>query len=515
MSYVTASTYDLYEPAASEAQPSAGYLPRSAYLPIPFLAPALICGISWLLGGVPILTDIGFLLLAGVCIVFFINELVKFPRRFGTGGLLLFGGFLVWFCQDYMTHWLGHDFRTGDTLYSAATVAKSAFFHCVLGTSMAAGLLINRGTRVEKLLLSLPEPANPQLYLWTTIALCLVGFSAFAFFTSENFFTSLYRGMFAEWVGHPRWTEGRSGNYNYNWGGYVTQLLETGAVSGLFGLFYAVMVARSGFGRATGFLIWVFWTLYTFEDGRRGNLAKMVIPAVAIIFIKYQSSAVENQRRQSAAAYILGGAIGLALLLGVQFEGTFRTEGYSSADFQKVDLFANQGNTMFSEGLVGFQLVPDQQPFFANRIPGEGAIRAMPETLLYFLLHPIPRALWNTKPVDPSMVWYNQVVAGTNGYEGTTISQGLAGHWYFRYGFLGVIEGGLLVGWLMRIAERMLQDAQGRPTTILFSLSLSVWLFRTYRNFYFLDLWPMLLAFILFGVFVKLTRMFGGGEQTS
>jgi hypothetical protein len=136
-------------------------------------------------------------------------------------------------------------------------------------------------------------------------------------------------------------------------------------------------------------------------------------------------------------------------------------------------------------------------------------LRAMPETLLYFLLHPIPRALWNNKPSDPAMIWYNQVVAGTNGLEGTTISQGLAGHWYLRYGLMGVIEGGMLVGWLMRMAERTLQRAQGRPTTILFSLCLSVWLFRTYRNFYFLELWPMLIAFFLFALLVKISRLGG------
>ena len=133
----------------------------------------------------------------------------------------------------------------------------------------------------------------------------------------------------------------------------------------------------------------------------------------------------------------------------------------------------------------------------------------MPETLLYFLLHPIPRALWHDKPSDPAMIWYNQVVAGTNGLEGTTISQGLAGHWYLRYGIMGVIEGGMLVGWLMCMAERTLQRAQGRPTTILFSLCLSVWLFRIFRNFYFLELWPMLIAFFLFALIVRISKRVG------
>jgi hypothetical protein len=234
-----------------------------------------------------------------------------------------------------------------------------------------------------------------------------------------------------------------------------------------------------------------------------------MLPAVAIAFIKFQANAVENFRPQSILAYVAAGVIAFVLFTVVQFEGTFRAEGYISGDLHNVDLLTPQGNAMFSEGLVGFDLVPDKVPFFADRFPGEGALRAMPETLLYFLLHPIPRALWHNKPSDPAMIWYNQVVAGTNGLEGTTISQGLAGHWYLRYGPMGVIEGGLLVGWLMRMSERTLQRAQGRPTTILFSLSISVWLFRTFRNFYFLDLWPMLLAFFLFALLVKISKFVG------
>jgi hypothetical protein len=507
MELATAATYDPQSPALIE-EPMADYLPRSPYLPVPFVIPLMICGMSWVGGGIPMLTDLGFILLTLICAALLIGELLRFPRRFGTGGILLFGGILVWFCQDYLSTWLGRDFRLATTPFPPETIAKSAFYHCLLALSMTVGLLLPWGRRFERLLLSFPEPNNPELYFWITLALCAVGLSAFAF-TSESFFVSVYRGLFSQWVGRVHWTEGRSGNYNYNWGGYITQLLEIGTVSGLFGVFYAILIARSRAKQVIAILIWIFWTVYTFEDGRRGNMVKMMLPAVAIAFIKFQASAVENFRRQSMFAYVVAGVIGVVLFAAVQFEGTFRAAGYTSGDLQRLDLLAPQGNSMFTEGLTGFHLVPDTVPFFANRFPGEGALRAMPETLLYFLLHPIPRALWNNKPSDPAMIWYNQVVAGTNGLEGTTISQGLAGHWYLRYGLMGVIEGGMLVGWLMRMAERTLQRAQGRPTTILFSLCLSVWLFRTYRNFYFLELWPMLIAFFLFALLVKISRMGG------
>src|ERR1700728_3062184 len=87
-------------PLAPEAEASIFPLPRSRLLPVPFLIPTLICLVSWLAGGIPLLTDLGFGSLTLICIVYLIVEIVKFPRRFGIGGILLFGGVLVWFCDD-------------------------------------------------------------------------------------------------------------------------------------------------------------------------------------------------------------------------------------------------------------------------------------------------------------------------------------------------------------------------------------------------------------------------------
>jgi len=73
---------------------------RSRALAMPFVAAAGLCALSWTLGGVPLITDLGMLVLAGAAAVLFVNELAKFPRRFGIGGLVLFGGILIWFCDD-------------------------------------------------------------------------------------------------------------------------------------------------------------------------------------------------------------------------------------------------------------------------------------------------------------------------------------------------------------------------------------------------------------------------------
>src|SRR5688500_14553287 len=70
----------------------AGVVARSPWLPLPFIVPTALCGASWAAGGVQVLTDLGFTMLAVLCAVYCIRELTVFRHRFGLGGLLVFGG---------------------------------------------------------------------------------------------------------------------------------------------------------------------------------------------------------------------------------------------------------------------------------------------------------------------------------------------------------------------------------------------------------------------------------------
>jgi hypothetical protein len=121
----------------------------------------------------------------------------------------------------------------------------------------------------------------------------------------------------------------------------------------------------------------------------------------------------------------------LGLLTIVQFQGTFRGEGFANADLSQLDITKNQGNTMFSEGLLAYSVVgvDGGMPFFnASDFPGEGIILAMPHTLFDFVVGIIPRALWHDKPIDALWEWYNKAYTGMgDGVTGTTISHGLIG----------------------------------------------------------------------------------------
>ena len=286
--------------------------------------------------------------------------------------------------------------------------------------------------------------------------------------------------------------------------------MDIGMMGGIVAVLYAVLVTRNWLLKALAWSIWLFWVLVEYSGGRRGPVVFMVLPAIAFLYLRYQARVVEYGRKHSFLAYVVVGVLGLSLLFVVQIQGSFRNIGLGDkVDFSQVELTKSQGNLMFSEALEGFEAVPDHVGFFDNRFPGEGALRAIPETAFWFLLGPVPRALWPDKPSDDAMVWYNKLIAGTDGKEGTTISQGIVGHWYFRYGVFGVLEGAMLIGFLMASSERMLQNAAGRPMTILSAICLTSWLFRIYRNFYFYELYGPLMGVTVFIICVKIVNIFG------
>jgi hypothetical protein len=167
---------------------------------------------------------------------------------------------------------------------------------------------------------------------------------------------------------------------------------------------------------------------------------------------------------------------------------------------------------MFSEGLKAWQIFPDKSGgFYHDTFPGAGLIRPIPESIFWFLIGPIPRALWHDKPIDEFGPWYSNFITGeSSGAYGTTVSGGAVGGWYFQYGPFGVVNAGLIYGWLMGVTERSLQRARGRPTSILFSLCIATFMFRSYRDLWWQALYPIMIGGVVMYVLV---RFFAGGGR--
>jgi hypothetical protein len=517
MSYVI--PYEDVSQSVESVQPAMRYIPRSAYVWVPFIIPVLFCGLSYLSGGSPFFTDLGFITLTILCAGFLLMEVVRFPFRAGLGGILLFGGVLSWFCNDYLTTWLGMNFAGGNSPIPALIVAKSAFWHSVFILMMVVGLNIKYGKWLEKSLLCLPDIPSESFFVVLILGLFLVGISPFFLFSAESPIMCFIHYGFGSWTGGaPAFTVSRTGSVNYSFGAYVAQILQIGTMSGLLSLIYAVLVAQRPLPKLLAWLNWTYWTFAAFETVRRGELSAMMLPAIILIFLKYQMKAAALYGRHSVRAYIYGGFLLFMLVFGIAFLGQFRGErgGLGSGTIGDTKLSSVSGNHMFTEGLIGFQLIPETHDFFRAANPVEGLLLPMPNTAYWFVIGIMPRAVWTSKPLDDTWVWYNETVTHEHNIQGTTISHGLVGYWYFNFGPFGVLEGGLYAGWLMIVAERTLQHSEGKPLNLLMALGFAAFLVREYRDVNFSELYPLIIGGVAIAATIYALRpFFGGTPQTT
>lgn len=473
---------------------------RSIYSRLLFLLPVLFSGVSYAGGGIAMVTDLAFVTLTILCVIFLCRELLMFPKRQGMGGILIYGGVLVWFCHDYFWNWFFRDFNNPNTPVSAYVVSKAAFYHCLFIEVMLIGLnaRLFADSRLfnwaEKLVVAVPEPSTNLFYLALVIITMVIGLSPFTWAVQESFIEAIGKVIMLD-VDDMHWLVGRTvtnftTNVNYNWGGYILQIFQVGEIGGILGAAYAILVTRWIPAKIFGWACWAFWCCYAFPSLRRGDITFMVLPVAGFFFYKYQIQAAGYLRKLGIKAYLFGGIVAIGLFIAVQYQGSTR------AGVEGIELFEARGNTMFSEGIKAWAYFPDETGgFFYDTFPGAGIIRPIPQTLFWFLIDPIPRALWNNKPVDEFGAWYDDYMTGEHlGAAGTTVSGGAVGTWYYQYGPCGVIEGALLYGWLMAIAERSLQKAKGSTMAVLFSLCFATFMFRSYRDLWFHNLYPVMIA---------------------
>lgn len=367
----------------------------------------------------------------------------------------------------------------------------------------------------------LPEPHRPSDYFWVVIITQIIGLSPYFIFTREPFYLAIYHATIGGRSGllGTQWTVGRSGNLNYSWGAYVAQMLQVGDGGAVLASFCIVFL-RQGFLRnvvCAG--VWLLWVAIGFGTGTRGDMVILLLPFLCFIFIRYHVQAQEFLHRYSPRAYVASIIVLLFAVVLIQIQARYRDVGFTNVSLNKVSFFHLEGNEMFSTGLAGYSLIPERHDYFYDSFPGEMFIMPIPNFVFWIAVAPMPRALWTTKPIDPFWKWYNAVftgrsTAGGGTTEGTTIAEGIVGYWFFRFGIAGIIEGGLLMGWIIGCAERALLNNQGRPMAVLFSLGILTWLFRSFRSVGNQDLMQVLVAMGGMVIVILVLRPFLGGNAS-
>lgn len=497
-------------------------LARPRWLPMVFLMPMVFCGISWLSGGVPLMTDVGMVWLLFACLGCVAAELRSFSRRFGIGAFVLFGGSLVWFMHDYMSNWFNLNYAVAITPYSREVVAKAAFFTCMFIASASFSLaLLNPPKFLVRMSYSLPEPPSSRTYFMGILLMFAIGIVPYVFFSKGSIIDNIYNGVVGMRSGVGfNFTVGRTGNLNYSWGAYLAQVMEVGQIGGILAVYYVVMIPGNRLSKVICVLIWVFWTLMAFGGGSRGEFLFSMAPVAGLIFVRYMTIAAMYLKRFSKRAILYSMVIGFGTLIIVQIQGTFRTEGLQEADLSQLQVFTNRGNDMFSEGLLGYQSIPGVFGYTGDIFPGAVFIMPYPDVAFRFGISWIPRVLWHGKPgVSAVSQWYNKQMSGGTAVneEGGSIQSGgsvapsISCLAYMGYGWPGVIEIGILFGLLCKLAEQCLFVNLHKPFGLMFSMGLATWLFRDFRDLTPHDVYPLLIGTIVGAIGIKVILKFAGG----
>ena len=151
-----------------------------------------LCGVSWAGNGIPFLTDLGFIFLAALCSVFLVVEMLRFPRRFGTGGMVIFGGVLIWYCHDFFYKWFSYD---GHGVFPAWVIAKTAFLVSLITFSMVVGLNIRGGRWLTRVVCLVPEAKSGGFYACLLVAPAAIGLLPYFLFVNEAPHLAIYHDI--------------------------------------------------------------------------------------------------------------------------------------------------------------------------------------------------------------------------------------------------------------------------------------------------------------------------------
>lgn len=183
-----------------------------------------------------------------------------------------------------------------------------------------------------------------------------------------------------------------------------------------------------------GVLLTLFFLLFLIKDGGR-RLVGMVAGSGLLTWLLLQ-------RRMGPRQVATGAIAGLALLALMELMLVFRlSEGgivsnlFSGRAFELNPLEEGpKVDNNFNSLVRTLDLIPQFEPHTGW------------EAIIYWIVRPIPRALWPGKPINPGIdiPWELHERWG----EGFTLTISAVGDWYIAFGLISVVLAGLMMGFL-------------------------------------------------------------------
>ncbi len=265
-------------------------------------------------------------------------------------------------------------------------------------------------------------------------------------------------------------TEGAGGNAIF---GLLTFIFLSGGIL----CFYGLLVTKSTTFKIYLFLLLCLCALVTFSSGTRTRLGYLFFPNILLIANRILHS---RQKRKIIwiAAFVV---ISLYLML---IQVTYRYVGWNKIGDQNAMDNSDFGYALNRELFYIVKVYDKPFSGLSCDTPIECAVRPIPETIYYFLTNPIPRAIWPSKPLDPSFMDYNFRRTGFTGLEATSnITPTFIGRYYIRYGVFGVVWISLLIGYIAAIANTVIFRSNPESYQTLVASVLLYYLWQSCRDF--------------------------------
>jgi hypothetical protein len=224
--------------------------------------------------------------------------------------------------------------------------------------------------------------------------------------------------------------------------------------------------------------------LIFFDQGTRSVVALIILP---VLLIKIFEVWKRSKLRFMISVFVFG-VVFVALL---QFLLFFRISGIPTGlPYPQILKWATLDDTtdMFSETVYALHLIPASHDFFRESV------------LVQFLVSPIPRFVWPSKPAN-QVVWYYTLHRwGIDIYEGGgNVFPGIVGQSYMSWGVWGPIFLGMFMGCLSSMADDFLARTNNFPNLYYRAIGviISVWILLSYRVISPGLLYPVMIVFFI------------------
>jgi hypothetical protein len=309
----------------------------------------------------------------------------------------------------------------------------------------------------------------------------LLGMFYFAF--SSNFDPIvMFNGLGEERFSAP-WSRGAAGGImsfveHMKYFGYVLPSLTV------------LIASRDGWSRprvVSAVIMSAVMLAFLSQDGGR-RIIGVTIGAALMCWLLLQG--------QIRTKLIVGGSVGVTILLvGMEAMLQFRTVGYSSVFAEsgpKLELSRLHVDDNFLRLSQIVQFFPEIQPYLGT------------QPLVFALMRPIPRAIWQDKPTDPG---YD--LAAIVGLKGVSLTQSIIGELYTMHGLLVVFIGGLFFGRLARMWNKILALRGGPSQPLVYGLGVMTMLagLRSMQDF-------VIMSYGVLGWFVIASLIAQAGGQS-